>query len=50
MFFILNFLMPHCDTASLATPAVVSHEGRLSVATGSQRWGNFLCEVKVLTL
>lgn len=29
MFFILNFLMPHCDAASLATPAVVSHEGRL---------------------
>lgn len=50
MFFILNFLMPHCDAASLATPAVVSHEGRLSVATGSQRRGNFICQVKALTL
>lgn len=42
--------MPHCDAASLATPAVVSHEGRLSVATGSQRRGNFICQVKALTL
>lgn len=42
--------MPRYDAASLATPAAVSHEGRLSVATGSQRRGNFICRVKALTL
>lgn len=38
--------MPHYDAASLATPAAVSHEGRLSVvATGSRRRGDSVCQV-----